>query len=171
MPKVKGHVRRSQLVTTYGVGAVIPVGDEAFMVAALERWDVPGPDLHEPRLERELRVRGFVQPPATDDRPDVPVVRFPTFQSCPMCRRLARHNDFTHPDLNDCRDCGTALVPSRFVVACEHGHVDDFPYERWVHQGPAPTAKVHSLSMSSTGQTASLGGIVISCSCGAERTM
>jgi hypothetical protein len=171
MPRIKGHVRRSQLVTTYGVGSVVPVGDEAFMVAALERWDVPGPDLHEPRLERELRVHGFVQPPATDERPDVPVVRFPSFQSCPMCRRLARHGEFTHADLNDCPDCSMALVPSRFVIACERGHIDDFPYERWVHNGPPPTGRTHSLSLTATGQTASLSGIVVKCSCGAERTM
>ncbi|WP_022926734.1 DUF1998 domain-containing protein [Patulibacter americanus] len=171
MPKIKGHVRRSQLVTTYGVGSVVPVGDEAFMVAALERWDVGRPDLHEPRLERELRIHGFVQPPSTDDRPDVPVVRFPAFQSCPGCRRLAPHRDFTHADLNHCPDCLTALVPSRFVIACEKGHIDDFPYERWVHRGAAKTEGRHDLELRSTGQTASLKGIVIKCSCGAQRTM
>src|SRR4051812_15587499 len=151
MPRVKGHIRRSQLVTTYGVGAVIPVADEAFMVAALERWDVAGPDLHEPRLERELRVFGFVQPPTSDDRPDVPVVRFPSFQSCPVCRRLARHSEFTHADLNDCPECSTSLVPSRFVTACEQGHTDDFPYDRWVPRGPAGAGRSHTLRLKSTG--------------------
>ncbi len=171
MPKIKGHVRRSQLITTFGVGAVVPVGDEAFMIAGLDRWGVGRPDLHEPRLERELRVQGFVQPPATDDRADIPVVRFPTFQSCPLCRRLARHNDFTHFDLNDCPDCSQALVPSRFVVACENGHIDDFPYDRWVHRGTSKRDVPHRLTLSSTGATASLAGVVISCTCGAERTM
>src|SRR4051794_23621787 len=171
MPKIKGHIRRSQLVTTYGVGAVIPVGDEAFMVAALDRWDVGRPDLHEPRLERELRINGFVQPPATDESPDVPVVRFPSWQSCPVCRRLARHNEFTHFDLNDCPDCSQPLVPSRFVTACEKGHIDDFPYDRWVHGGTPPDGKRHALRLTSTGQTASLSGVIISCTCGAERTM
>ena len=60
MPTIKGHIRRSQLITTYGVGAIIPVADEAFMVACLERWDVGNPNLHEPRLQRELGVHGFV---------------------------------------------------------------------------------------------------------------
>ncbi|HMJ34970.1 MAG TPA: DUF1998 domain-containing protein [Baekduia sp.] len=169
-PKLKGSIRRSQLVTTYGVGAIVPVGDEALMVAAPERWDVSHPDLHEPRLERELRVTGFVQPPSSDDRPDVPVVRFPTWQSCPNCQRLARHREFTHFDLNTCPDCTYTLVPSRFVIACERGHIDDFPYDRWVHEGPRPDGG-HRLEISSTGATASLRGIVISCSCGASRTM
>lgn len=171
MPAIKGHIRRSQLITTYGVGSVVPVGDEAFMIAALERWDVSQPDLHEPRLERELRINGFVQPPATDERPDIPVVRFPTWQSCPLCRRLARHKDFTHADLNHCPECSQPLVPSRFVIACEKGHVDDFPYDRWVHEGTPRADKDHALTLRSTGQTASLSGIVIACKCGAERTM
>jgi hypothetical protein len=171
MPKLRGHIRRSQLITTYGVGAIVPVGDEAFMVAGLRSWDVPAPDLHEPRLERDMRVRGFVQPPATDDRPDVPVVRFPVWQSCPVCRRLARHGDFTHFDLNDCPDCSQPLVPSRFVIACERGHIDDFPYERWVHHGRPSEGTRHELTLSSTGTTASLAGIVISCACGAQRTL
>jgi hypothetical protein len=171
MPTIKGHIRRSQLITTYGVGAIIPLADEAFMVACLERWDVGSPDLHEPRLERELGIHGFVLPPATEDSPDVPVVRFPTWQSCPVCRRLARHNDFTHADLNDCPDCSQPLVPSRFVIACEHGHIDDFPYERWVHHGTPAATREHALTLRSTGHTASLSGIVVSCRCGAERTM
>ncbi len=171
MPTIKGHIRRSQLITTYGVGAIIPVADEAFMVACLERWDVGSPNLHEPRLQRELGVHGFVLPPATDDAPDVPVVRFPTWQSCPICRRLARHRDFTHADLNDCPDCSQPLVPSRFVIACEHGHIDDFPYDRWVHMGAPAANKEHALTLRSTGHTASLAGIVVSCRCGAERTM
>lgn len=171
MAKLKGHVRRSQLITTYGVGSIIPVAEEAFMVAGLEHWAVGEPDLHEPRLERELRIFGFVQPPATDESPDVPVIRFPTFQSCPICRRLGRHGDFTSWDLSDCSDCSATLVPSRFVIACEKGHIDDFPYERWVHHGAPKSAGRHDLELHSTGTTASLAGIVIRCSCKAERTM
>lgn len=31
-----GSVRRSQLITTYGVGAMVAVGDESVMVAGLD---------------------------------------------------------------------------------------------------------------------------------------
>lgn len=171
MAAIKGHIRRSQLITTYGVGSIVPVGDEAFMVAALDRWNVGPPNLHEPRLERALRVNGFVNPPASDDGPDVPVVRFPTYHSCPGCKRLDRHSRFTAPDLNHCPECARDLVPSRFVIACAKGHIDDFPYERWVHGGKVAAGGDHRLRLSTTGRTASLAGIVISCSCGAERTM
>lgn len=172
MAVVKGAVRRTQLISTYGVGAVLPLGDEAFMVTGLDRWGDPEIDLHEPRLERELRVRGFVSPPAGNERRgDVPVVRFPWWHSCPRCRRLAPHGDFTFRERNQCPDCDIELVPSRFVVACPKGHIDDFPYLRWVHRGRPDTARTHELLLEAGGVTASLASIRLSCSCGARRTM
>ena len=48
-----GSVRRSQIVTTYGPGAMIAVENEAFMVAGLERWDVTE-QVSERRLEQRL---------------------------------------------------------------------------------------------------------------------
>ena len=39
--KPKGEIRRSQLITTYGVGSIIAVEDESFMVAGIDRWE-PG---------------------------------------------------------------------------------------------------------------------------------
>ena len=112
-PVIKGEARRHQLVTTYGVGSVVALGDESFMVAGIDYWQVDDPNIHEPRLERELRVEGFVDPPASGDerRPDIPVVRFPDMHSCPSCKRLAPHRDFTTFDGNKCGLCEELLVP------------------------------------------------------------
>lgn len=175
MAKNIGSIRRAQLISTYGVGSMIPVGDESFMVAGLDRWTVGDTNVHEPRLETLLEVDGFVRPPATgkDGRNDVPVVRFPDMHYCPNCRRLERHRFFCRNSENKCSVCGVALIPSRFVVVCPNGHIDDFPYFKWVHAGkPAKegTGK-HVLGITSTGASASLADIVISCSCGEERSM
>lgn len=88
--KNKGGVRRSQIITTYGVGSVVAVGDESFMIAGIDRWHSAEVELHEPRLEQQLRVRGFALPPAGEDTNDIPVVRFPYVYYCPTCRRLER---------------------------------------------------------------------------------
>src|SRR5437773_12557302 len=110
-----GQIRRAQLITTYGVGSIVAVGDESFMVAGIDRWDVAQcPELHEPRLERELAVTSFFSPPATEERGDIPAVRFPTWVSCPVCKRLDKHGFFTGFDRNRCGTCDQALVPSRF---------------------------------------------------------
>jgi hypothetical protein len=166
---IKGAVRRSQLITTYGVGSVVALADESFMVAGIDRWLVDGANLHEPRLESELGVHGFVVPPASDGN-DIPVVRFPRWHSCPKCKRLDDHYRLTNFDSNRCGDCNRPLVPSRFVSVCPRGHIDDFPYKRWVHKG-ASSEGAHELQIETMGATASLRDIKISCSCGASRTM
>lgn len=158
-------VRRSQVVTTYGVGAMIATRDESVMVAGLDFWPVTVPDLQEPRLERRLQVSGFVQPPAGDDAPSLPVVRFPLYQNCPECHTLGRHWELADGVGTTCRDCASNLVPSRFVVACGHGHIDDFPYMQWVHVG-TEWDKSCKLKITTSGVSASLRDVVISCSCG-----
>src|SRR5438445_4237731 len=117
----RGQIRRSQLITTYGVGSIVAVEDESFMVAGIDRWQTE-PNIHEPRLERELRVGGFAAPPATEHDQDIPVVRFPSLVSCPVCNRLDQHRFFTSFDRNICPTCEAHLLPARFVTACANGH-------------------------------------------------
>ena len=166
----KGEVRRSQLITTYGVGAIIALEDESFMVSGIDRWDAE-PEIFERRLQRELNVSGFVQPPATETGLDVPVVRFPRWAFCPGCRRLEAHRFFTTFDKHHCQDCELPLVPSRFVVACDRGHIDDFPYFRWVHRGSSSKGGTHRMEIAAVGATASLSDIVIACECSETTTM
>ena len=169
--KPKGAIRRSQLITTYGIGSIIAVEDESFMVAGIDRWAPGPPNLHEPRLERRLRVNGFRIPPASEDGPDIPVVRFPTWAHCPVCKRLDRHDRLTGIFNNKCNACGMALIPSRFIICCANGHIDDFPYFNWVHVGSPRTEGDHRMSIESAGDSASLGDIIVSCTCRKIATM
>jgi hypothetical protein len=166
-----GEVRRSQLITTYGIGAMVAIEDESYMVMGLDRWNVSGPNLHEPRLEKRLGVEGFVLPPATESGPDIPVIRFPDMYSCPICRRLEKHSFFCDHESNQCNSCTVPLVPSRFVVCCPKGHINDFPYFNWVHNGSTRYQGNHILQIESRGASASLRDINITCSCGSTRTM
>ncbi|MEU9842598.1 DUF1998 domain-containing protein [Actinomadura sp. NPDC048032] len=170
-----GGVRRAQLITTYGVGSLIAVGSESFMVAGLDRWPELGPFdqiIHERRLEKELGVECFRLPPASESSKygDIPVVRFPEIQSCPGCNRLAKAKFFgASRSPAKCKECDRELVPSRFVVCCAAGHIDDFPYFRWLHKGGnsvGSDSQRHDLRLKATGRSASLGDIEISCSCG-----
>lgn len=176
MAKILGEARRSQLVTTYGVGAIIAIEDESFMIAGLDQWEAADQDLwiHEPRLERHCRVNHFVLPAASGDdkKDDVPVIRFPRWYSCSDCGELDQHRILsTARDVSECADCRAALVPSRFVMVCEGGHIDDFPYKNWVHGRNGAKDGTHRLKMTTLGMTASLRDIVIRCSCGASRSM
>lgn len=170
MPALDAAIRRSQLISTFGVGALVPVGNESFMVAGLDHWPMGPTDLSEPRLERVLGKQGFRQPPAGEHAPRVPVVRFPLFHTCPSCHFLARHWTIAESGTNRCRDCAADLVPSRFVVACDHGHIDDFPYMQWVHAGTQWTDNC-KLTLTTTGVSAALRDVVVSCTCGSSRSL
>lgn len=167
-----GDIRRNQLITTYGVGALVAVKNSSYMVCGIDRWDVPGDArIHEPRLEHRLRVEGFVVPPGNNKGRDVPVVRFPWVHYCPECRRLGDHSVFCQFNSDECNGCGQSLVPSRFIVCCPRGHIDDFPYFEWVHSGTGGSGGTHDLSIETKGASASLRDIIIRCSCGKSRSM
>ncbi|WP_344140967.1 DUF1998 domain-containing protein [Streptomonospora arabica] len=168
-----GGVRRAQMITTYGVGSMIAIGGESFMVAGINRWpdDIHEQTINESRLEKRFGVDYFRLPPASESEKygDVPVVRFPERHSCPECRRLADARFFgASASPAKCKNCDRELVPSRFVVCCPKGHISDFPYFEWLHKGRAagPSSETkHELSLKAGGRSASLGDIEISCSC------
>jgi len=80
--------RRSQLLSTYGVGGLFPAESTSFMIAGLHEWNVDrAENIAEPRLARALGVSELKAPPAGGKR-DVPVIRYPYTQVCPNCRRI-----------------------------------------------------------------------------------
>ncbi len=162
---------------TYGVGAMVASGNESFIVAGIDRWDRDeAHEFHEPRLERRLGVHAFMRPPSTGESTswDVPVYRFPRWYSCPSCHRLNDIKFFQSPikGLARCGECEEDLVPSRFVIACENGHLDDFPYFSWVHKEDRhPEGSAGKLRLKTTGESAGLRDVVIECGCGAKQSM
>ena len=80
----------------------------------------------------------------------VPVAPFPRWLVCPYCRLLAPiqsglfelrldpyRKDRSRYVHRNCKKPGKppTVVPARFLVACEHGHLDDFPWVEFVHRG------------------------------------
>ncbi len=175
-----GSVRRSQLITTYGVGAIVAVDDESVMVAGLDQWppEGAGDELAEPRLHidgKRLRL-----PPGGDGEfgrreNHIPVVRFPRWYYCanPDCRRLDSFGRLSVERRNECRHCAAGtLIPSRFIAVCGKGHVEDFPYLAWVHRGEDTGPNRHDLRLRVEGESGSLAGIVVECrTCDTERSL
>lgn len=171
-----GAVRRAQTITTYGVGSMIAIEDQSYIVSGLDRWRPPRPSdtIYEPRLQRWLEVAKLQLPPA-DEPPSgngIKVRLFPEMYSCGTCKKVQPFRRFGSPKGKSlCGACEKPLTPSRFVIACENGHLDDFPYRAWLHRrnesalGENDEVR-HDLTLESTGQTASLRSVVIKCSCG-----
>jgi hypothetical protein len=62
-----------------------------------------------------------------------------------------------------------ATHPARIVVACTSGHIDDFPWYRWVHRGQ--NCGGGNLFLKGEGKSAALGDLRVECSCGRSRTL
>lgn len=174
MARTTYAARRAQLVSTFGVGSLFPAENNSFMITSIDQWDRKRLQrVEEARLARNLGVSGFFLPPSGKSG-RIPVVRFPDKLVCPRCNRLgsikelnARYDD---PICGVCPKKGE-LVPSRFVIACENGHLDDFPYAFWVHAFNPTDHENHKLSLESRGRTSSLADLMVKCSCGKQRSM
>lgn len=175
----QGAVRRTQMITTYGVGSMVALGDQSFIVSGLDTWRADRAEkVYEPNLQHWLGVREFRLPPAASPPAGdgVKIRLFPQWYSCGSCRDLQPFSGFGSPrGKSVCGSCGTALTPSRFVIACTNGHLDEFPYWAWVHNKTSPNdvdSKVkHDLTLESAGGSASLRSIVIKCTCGKKASM
>jgi len=183
-----GTIRRAQLVSPFGVGALsILVNGTSVITAGLDHWhesdDIanlfPGEfAVDEWRLQERLRVSGLRLPP--DHRTPVrgahqqqknlkltvPVLRFPRWSFCIYCKRLdmsplsmaqlVRCPDIKHEGK---RNPVMSQVP--FIAICERGHLDDFPFNEWVHRALAPTCPGPLRLLSQGGGT--LAGQLVKC--------
>lgn len=120
-------------------------------------------------------------------RTGVPVGVFPSWLRCSdtRCNRLARVDSelFTllghhfQPDkvryVHSCRGNGgnrPTAVPARFVLACDSGHLDDFPWQYFVHRGDEPESQ-HTLRLTDSSTTGEAASVYVRCECGQERSM
>lgn len=79
----------------------------------------------------------------------IPVAPFPRWMLCTLCRLLAplsaglfelKTDPFRPERARYVHHCQTGrksptVVPARFIVACPNGHIDDFPWIEFVHEG------------------------------------
>jgi hypothetical protein len=193
----EGKVRKSQVVTTYGPGAMVDLIDDAVLVGGLDFWRFDpktGPiTIVETRLREALAERfqksgrtlrrddAFREPPAGNDQsPDprcgVQVLEFPQWFVCqkPDCRALSRASDGLELKggryLHQCGRAWSATVPVRFVMACKRGHLDDFPWLGFAHQG-RPICAAPALRLLE-GATGDFTQIRVACEgCGLSRPM
>ena len=139
-------VRLSQTLAPFGVGAIYDFMGESLVACETAWWKGHGTKLRLRRLEEQLEVSGFRSAPSHASlfgrsSPKVPYYRFPQWLFCPRCRRMThwrvRMEVEGEPPCCRMDHCpGQAqLVPMRFVVVCEDGHMDDVPWQLWAHLG------------------------------------
>jgi len=203
-PAAVGELRPTQLLYTFGIGAVVDLPHLSVMVLGLDAWnrDACRP-IPEPRLLAWVRsalgrqVEGMYALPVDrrggggsfglgqrETTVGVPVAPFPRWMRCPRCdllapidtglfelrREVGRPDRTRYVHVNCNRAKEPPAVPARFLVACKGGHLDDFPWSRFVHRGAAGcqgTLRLYEVGVS--GETSE---VFVECTaCNAKRPM
>lgn len=181
-----GQLRQSQIITTYGPGALIDLPQHAAIMGGLDVWPNPGDldEIVEPRLTRALRnltgvpsPRLYAPPPAPDEpwapSKGIGAWRFPEWfvvqegggGERERSRRLVHRRSLDERGRFD----GQSVVPTRFVRACPRGHVDDLDWQGFVH-GPNGNCR-RQLWLDERGTTGDLAELTIRCECGKRRSL
>lgn len=194
----EGKVRLSQVVMTFGPGAMVDLLDHAVLVGGLDYWRydkfreqgfVDEPRLRDAVYKRleplgvELSVnRAFRLPPAGDDDAPSPfngiqVAEFPAWFVCQNseCRALVHSRNLEKEKgryVHRCTNKKTGYcVPVRFVGTCKHGHLEEFPWVRFVHARVEEHCDAPDLYLREDA-TGDFSNIVVECrSCGGSRRL
>ena len=157
-PKIPptGSLRRSQVITTFGPGAMVDLPEYSVLISGLEGWKGNKERIYEERLEgwlsKNRKVPGIklYSPPVDSGDPLAPrtgidVVQFPTwflgqvdetwkapdgrsYRTRPLVRwdRLVKGGYLTRDRKQK------PVVPVRFVQACVRGHISDIDWYGFV---------------------------------------
>jgi hypothetical protein len=205
-----GELNPSQLLYSYGVGAIVDLPHISAIVSGLDDWPIDPEFVREIQEERLLyaiktelgnqgnQVQLLLSLPSVLDeggKPDpfdkearigVPVSTFPQWLVCPSCQILAPTQselfelkvDYYHPDrthyehVNCQRARKPTVLPARFLVCCENGHLDDFPWVEYVHNFDATKFDHKSLTLMEYGPSGEARDLFVTCNiCGERRQL
>lgn len=187
------QLRASQMITTFGPGAMVDLPEQSVIVGGLDGWrydlgDIPM--VVEPRLAAKVAIvlgRPAVAlraPPPSSDLPTGPktgvtvwqfpewfVVQRPKRVASGYRRRLVRiealdNGKFFDPDERK----KIPVVPVRFVRGCTAGHVGDIDWRALVHGGSDPACR-RELWIEERGTSGDLAEVHVVCECGKEQCM
>jgi len=177
-----GQIRRGQVITTYGPGALIDLPKYSAIVGGLDTWPKTSDleEIPEPRLTRKLQMmtgvpapRLYAPPPDENDPREsakgIGVWRFPEWfivQEAGGDAERERSRRLVHrKELDDQgRFDGRPVVATRFVRACPKGHVDDLDWRVFVHGAADPCRQ--RLWLDERGTGGDLADLVVRCECG-----
>src|SRR5437867_1697885 len=186
-----GEIRQSQLITTFGPGAMLDLPNYSVLVAGLDYWLPGGEDVYEPRLTEKLRILLDVPaiqlrtpPPDTEDPTAPPtgitVWQFPEWfitqdvssgdgQAGSRSRMLVHRRELTRGKFIDPDKKRRPVVPVRFVRACRAGHIGDIDWYAFVHGNQTDCRR--RLWIDERGTSGDLTEVYIRCECKLEKSM
>ncbi len=188
----QGQIRQSQVVTTFGPGAMVDLPDHAVLIGGLDDWTEGRTPVSEDRLIASLkrwldlpRLRLYTPPAATDDpakpRTGITAWQFPEWFVAPYeiwgdDRTIRSRPLVPRGSLNKGRYLNREkklrpVQPVRFVQACINGHISDIDWLAFVHRMKSVTCTRRTLWLDERGTSGELRDIIVRCECGAARSM
>lgn len=194
-----GQMRQSQIVSTFGPGAMVDLPNHAVLVAGLEHWKpgggsppLNGEEIYEPRLIEGIKrllalseLRLFTPPPDQEDPTSPPtgitVWQFPEWfitqdierpegtAATTRARLLLHRTALTKGKYLDSNKRRRPVVPVRFVRACRAGHIGDVDWYAFVHEGKSDCRR--QLWIDERGTSGDLTEVWVRCECGRQRNM
>jgi hypothetical protein len=188
-----GQLRRSQVVTTFGPGAMLDLPNHSVILGGLEFWGDPARDGFQPVFEERLleKVRRAV------GRPDVimymPPIELNTNEEAPRgitawvfpnwfvaqkdevspggvrTRRLLHRLDLVSGKYLTPEKKKVPVVPIRFVQACVNGHISDIEWYGFAHDFEGECRRPLWLDERGTG--GDLVDISVRCECKRSRSL
>ncbi len=178
--RAHGQIRRGQVITTYGPGALIDLPRHSAIVGGLDTWPKTRDleEIVEPRLAGKLQMMTGVADAkalrATARCRTIPreptrgigVWRFPEWfvvqeaaggDGRERSRRLVHRKALDQKGRFD----GRPVVATRFVRACPKGHVDDLDWRRFVHGAEDMCRR--QLWLDERGTSGDLADLVVRC--------
>ena len=185
--RAHGQLRRSQVITTFGPGALIDLPNDSAIVGGLDTWggETNLERIDEPRLSAKLasmtgvpNPRLYAPPPEPEGWQDrqrgIGAWRFPEWfvvqESGSGTGPGARSRRMVpRTALTNGRYDRKPVVATRFVRACSKGHIDDVDWYRFVH---GPDDPCHGrLWLDERGTSGDLVEQIVRCECGRSRRM
>jgi len=186
-----GQIRQSQLITTFGPGAMLDLPNYSVLIGGLDYWSPLGDAIAEPRLAAKLcwllgvpSIQLYLPPADQDDLTAPPTGvtawQFPEWfitqdvnlsedQDHVRSRLLVHRSTLTSGKFIDEHRKRRSVVPVRFVRACRAGHIGDLDWYAYVHGGNTPCRR--RLWLDEQGTSGDLADVSVRCECGQERSM
>ncbi|MBI3269058.1 MAG: hypothetical protein HYZ53_08545 [Planctomycetes bacterium] len=186
-----GQVRRSQVITTFGPGAMVDMPNHSVLIGGLEHWTADGRRvISEERLVAKVEALlntsplHLESPPVELADPNGPKTgirawEFPEWfvvQSdagsggMTRSRRLVHQRDLTRGRFKDEDGKARPLVPVRFVQACLNGHLSDIDWYGFAHTDYETKCR-RALFLEERGASGDLEAVWVRCDCGAQRSL
>lgn len=188
--KPAGQLRQSQVVTTFGPGAMMDLPDYAVILGGLDHWSgYAERPITEERLAAKVTallrrdsVRFYAPPPDPDD-PSAAItgvtawlfpewfvaqseMREGSVRARPLVYRTDLEKGMTY---RRDREKPVKVVPIRFVQACPRGHVSDINWKLFVHGKEDPCSR--PLWIEERGTSGDLADVFIRCDCGKSKAL